>query len=264
MTDKKWRTAISTFDDDGASIGGYQIQDLMENLDFGAAMFVLYQQRVPSKEEAKLLNALMVSVIDHGIVAPSAVSRIVAASGVPLQACVAAGILTIGDVHGGAGQEIARKLQIWVEEAKAAGQSLADKARAIVADSRKAKERIEGYGHPLHPHRDDRVDCLVKMAGELGLRGDNLNLALAIQDAIEEATGRHIPLNIDGIMAAVLCDLGFDWRVARVFIFVPRAAGISAHAVEEVKRERGWRKIANHDEVEYDGPTGRSVGEAAE
>ena len=262
MTDKKWRTAISTFDDEGASIAGYKIQDLMENLDFGACMFVLYQQRVPSPKEARLLNAMMVSVIDHGIVAPSAVSRIIAASGVPIQACAAAGILTIGDVHGGAGEEIARKLGIWVKEAEEVGQSIADKARAIVAESREKKERIDGYGHPLHPKQDDRVICVTKMAKDLDLVGPHLELALAIEDMITEATGRSIPLNVDGMMAAALCDLGFDWRVARVFVFVPRAAGISAHAVEEIVRERGWRKIANSDEVEYDGPSLRKVSEA--
>jgi citrate synthase/citryl-CoA lyase len=264
MTEKTWRTAISTFDDDGASIAGYEIEDLMRNLDFGACMFVLYQQRVPSPEEARLLNALMVSVIDHGIVAPSAVSRIIAASGVPLQACAAAGILTIGDVHGGAGQEIARKLYEWVEEARADGRSLPDKARDIVAKSRESKERIEGYGHPLHPKRDARVDCIVSMAEELGLLGPHLQLALGIQDAIAESTGRSIPLNVDGMMAAALCDLGFDWRLARVFVYVPRAAGISAHAVEEVRRERGWRKIASPDDIDYDGPVGRKVATAGE
>src|SRR5689334_9026845 len=122
-TGKKWRTAVSDFNDEGATIAGYRIQDLMENLDFGASLFVLYQQRIPSAAEAKMLNAVLVSVLDHGIVAPYAVTRIVAASGVPLQACVAAGILTIGDVNGGAGQEIGRKLGEWMKEAKAAGQT---------------------------------------------------------------------------------------------------------------------------------------------
>lgn len=254
MTQKTWRTAISNFDEESIVIGGYRMRDLMRELDFGGMMFVLYQQRLPSPQEAKLLNALMISVVDHGIVAPSAVSRIVAASGVPLQACVAAGILTIGDVHGGAGEQVARRTQEWVREAQAAGIGMAEKAALVVADARERKARIEGYGHPLHPSSDERVDTMVNLARELELVGPHLDLALAIETEIEARSSRRIPLNVDGAMAAVLMDLGFDWRLTRLFVFVPRAAGISAHAVEEIVRERGWRVVAKHDEIDYDGP----------
>ena len=254
MTQKRWRTALSNFKAEPETIAGYRLTDIMQNLDFGGSLFVLYQQRIPSPKESRLLNAVLVSVLDHSIVAPSVMSRVVAASGVPLQACVAAGILTIGDVHGGAGQEVARKLGEWVKEAKAAGISMDEKARAIVAEARKTKTLIEGFGHPLHPVSDLRVDTLGAMARELGLVGPHLELMLGIEAAIEQASRKRIPLNIDGVISGILCDLGFDWRLARAFVFVPRAAGIAAHAVEEVVRERGWRVVATADEIEYDGP----------
>lgn len=254
MPRKAWRTAISNYDEETIQIGGYRVRDLMRNLDFGGMLFVLYQQRVPSPAEARLLNAVLISVIDHGIVAPSVVSRIVAASGVPLQACVAAGILTIGDIHGGAGEQVARRLTEWVAAATESGTALADHARDIVAAARAKKERIEGYGHPLHPKGDERVDTMVALARELGLVGRHLELALVIADEIQKQSGRSIPLNVDGGMAAILMDLGFDWRLVRVFVFVPRAAGIAGHAVEEIVRERGWRVVAKRDDIEYDGP----------
>jgi citrate synthase/citryl-CoA lyase len=61
-------------------------------------------------------------------------------------------------------------------------------------------------------------------------------------------------MNIDGAIAAIVSDLGFDWRIGRVFIAAPRAAGLAAHAVEEATRERGWRKIASPEDIDYDGP----------
>jgi citrate synthase len=254
---KPWRTAIATYDEGSILIGGYRVRDIMRNLDFGGALFVLCQQRIPSAAEAKLANALLVSVIDHGIVAPSAIARIIAASGVPLQACAAAGILSIGDVHGGAGEQVARRLKDQVAAAQTGGVAIADYARQLVSEARARKERIDGYGHPLHPETDERVDTMVAMARELELVGPHLELSLAIEDEIQRQSSRRIPLNIDGAMAAILMDLGFDWRLARLFVFVPRAAGISAHAVEEVVRERGWRVIAKHDDVDYDGPIER-------
>ena len=259
MTQKTWRTAIASHDKESIHIAGYRVSDMMRHLDFGAALFVLYQQRVPSAAEAKLANALLVSVIDHGIVVPSVIARMVAASGVPIQACAAAGILTIGDVHGGAGEQVGRRLAEDVARAKAEGTPAREYARRMVAEARRRKERIEGYGHPLHPVSDERVETIVEMARELGVFGAHLELAVAVADEIHAQSGKRIPLNIDGAMAGALLDLGFDWRLARVFVFVPRAAGISAHAVEEVTRERGWRIAARDEEIDYDGPPPRPL-----
>lgn len=258
MNEKKtWRTAISRFDAAGVEIAGYPHEDLIRELDFASMLFVLWQQRIPRPSEAKVLNAMLVSVIDHSIVATSAVTRIVAASGVPLQASVAAGILTVGDIHGGAGQELSRRLEEWVQQAKKDGTPLREKATQVVRALRETGERLEGYGHPLHPKGDTRVDAVIAVAREQDEAGPHLELALAISQAIEAASGKSLPLNIDGVVAALASDLGFNWRLGRAFIFVPRAAGLAAHAMEEATRERGWRKIATPGDIEYDGPASR-------
>lgn len=256
---KTWRTGLSRFDADGVEIAGYPIEDLMQRLDFASCMFLLFQQKLPTPQQGRLLNAMLVSVIDHSIVATSAVTRIVSASGVPIQACVAAGIMTVGDIHGGAGADLSRRLEGWVQEAEAAGQSIEDKARAVAAELRARGERLDGLGHPLHPKGDVRVDTLVKMARELGLEGPHLVLALGLSRLLGEAAGRPLPLNIDGVIAALASDLGFDWRLGRALIFVPRSAGLAAHAVEEAQRERGWRKVADPDDIDYDGPASRRL-----
>ena len=260
MTQKKpWRTAISRFSAESVEIAGYKHEDLIRQLDFAGSLFVLYQQRLPKPAEAKLLNAMLISVIDHSIVASSAVTRIVAASGVPLQASVAAGILTIGDIHGGAGQELSRRLEDWVSEARRDQVPLREKATQVVQALRQAGERLEGYGHPLHPKGDARVDAVIDVARELELVGPHLQLALDISEAIQAASGKSLPLNIDGVVAALASDLGFNWRLGRAFIFIPRAAGLAAHAVEEATRERGWRKIAAPEDIDYDGPAPRAL-----
>ena len=222
-------------------------------------LFVLFQQRIPSDAEVRVLNAMMVSVIDHSIVASSAVTRIVSASGVPLQASVAAGILTIGDIHGGAGQELSRRLEEWVSQAKRDGVPLREKATQLVRALRETGERVEGYGHPLHPKGDARVDAVIDVAREVDLVGPHLQLALYISEAIQAASGKALPLNIDGVVAALASDLGFNWRLGRAFIFIPRSAGLAAHAMEEATRERGWRKVASADDIEYDGPAPRPL-----
>ena len=260
---KTWRTAISRFNQEGVEIAGYDHGDIMRAVDFAGALFVLYQQRLPTPAEAKLLNAMLIAAMDHSIVASSAVTRIVSASGVPLQAAVAAGMLTIGDIHGGAGQELSRRLEEWVKEAKDEKISLAEKATRVVDATRKAGERLEGFGHPLHPVSDNRVDTLLAMSKELDLVGPHLTIAIHISEAIQTASGKALPLNIDGVIAALASDLGFDWRLGRAFIFMPRAAGLAAHAVEEATRERGWRKIARPEDIDYDGPPPRKMPKKA-
>lgn len=256
---KPWRSALSRFDENTVEIAGYDIAELMRKLDFAGVMFLLFQQKLPTPAQAKLLNAVLVSVIDHSVVASSAVTRIVSASGVPIQASVAAGILTIGDIHGGAGAELSRRLEDWVREARDAGTPIKEKAQAVLAATRAKGERIEGLGHPLHPRGDSRVDTLVAMARELDLCGPHLELALELSALVSARSSRPLPLNIDGVIAAIASDLGFDWRLGRAFIFVPRTAGLAAQAIEEATRERGWRKIADPGEIEYDGPPSRRI-----
>ena len=75
MTQKRWRTALSNFKAEPETIAGYRLTDIMQNLDFAGSLFVLYQQRIPNAKESRLLNAVLVSVLDHSIVAPSVMSR---------------------------------------------------------------------------------------------------------------------------------------------------------------------------------------------
>ena len=68
-------------------------------------MCLLHLGRLPTPGERRLLDAILIGVADHGAGAPSCAAARLAASGnrQSLSAAIAAGILTIGDEHGGAG-----------------------------------------------------------------------------------------------------------------------------------------------------------------
>lgn len=255
----RWRTAITDARSRELRIRGYNLTDLMQHSTFGAVMYLLLRGELPSANHERMMNTLLITVCDHGIAPSEAVTRVVAACGVPMQASVAAGLLTFGDVHGGAGQEFARLIQAWVEDARSQGLGLAEYADRLVAARRKEKKRIDGYGHPLHPEGDPRVAKLRELGAQWQVSGDHVAMADDIERAIFRATGRPIPLNIDGIIAALVSDMGFDWRLARAFVFISRTIGLTAHAYEEMAREPGWRVVATDDEVVYDGPAPRSL-----
>src|SRR5512132_3213444 len=118
---KRWRTAITKASAQEIRVRGYDLVELIEHVDFGSVIHLLFKGELPTPDQARMMNALLVAICDHAIAPSEAVSRVVAACGVPLQVAVAAGMLTIGDVHGGAGQEFARKIQAWVADARARG-----------------------------------------------------------------------------------------------------------------------------------------------
>lgn len=256
----KWRTALSKVRGDDVYVRGYHFLELAEKVDFASAIYLLFKGELPRPGEAKMLNALMVLAIDHGIAPSQAVTRITAASGSPLQAAIAAGILTIGDIHAGAGEASARMFQEALSRGKSQGKSLPQIAEETVKERLRAKKLVDGYGHPMHPGGDPRGPWLLSMADKCGVSGEHVALARAIEDALAKESGRRIGINVGGGSGAVISDMGFDWRLARAFMIIPRGAGLAAHAWEEMVRERGWRIVANEDEVLYDGPPERTLG----
>lgn len=255
----RWKTAITDVQGDEIFYRGYPFLELAGKYDFASIVYLMFKGELPTPAQAKALNALMVAVVDHGIAPSEVVARIQTASGSPIQAAIAAGILTVGDIHGGAGEALARDFRRILEEGKKAGKTIDQMAEDHVAQRRAARQPVEGFGHPLHPAGDPRAPWLMDYADKVGVSGEHMALARAIEKALEKRTGRHIPMNIDGASASLLCDLGIDWRFSRPILIVARTVGLAAHAVEESVRERGWRIIAEPEEVIYDGPPHRPV-----
>lgn len=263
----QWRTAVADpHTGDDVVIRGYSLLDLIDHVDFVSGIYLVLTGELPTEPRRRMLDTMLVSIVDHGISPSSAVTRMISASGVPLQASVAGGLLTFGDIHGGAGEEFARFLAETVAEAEAADGGVdgavdgdwTATADRIVTGHRAAKRRVPGYGHPQHPDGDPRAPRLVGTAIRLGVAGPHVALALALEAAIERVGSRRIPMNIDGALGSIMLDIGLDWRHARAICMISRTCGLAAHAVEETVRERGWRGIP-FDTVDYDGPAPRAL-----
>jgi len=247
---KYWKTAIAEARDDGVKIRGFDlIEDLVGKWDFVDMFYLLIVGRRPTKEQKKVINALFVCCAEHGISPSTTVTRFVQAAGVPIQCAVASGVMMFGDIHGGAGQEFQKQVELLVKERERSGSSFDEIARAYVA----SKTLVAGYGHPQHPSGDPRAPVLFALAESEGVAGDHVNMAKAIEGALSEKVGRDIGANLDAAVGAISADLEIPWEVSRACIVVPRTAGLFAHAYEEMTRERGWRQIPL-EEIEYDGP----------
>jgi len=248
-----WKTAITDTSEGRLVVRGVEITEAMEHLSFGAMVYLLWKGQVPTKGEARLMDAILVSSVDHGTTPPSSLAtRVVMSGGNPLNASVAAGVLAIGDSHGGAIEACARLFQDWLatrDEVPDTGQL----ATIIVQEFQEKQKRIPGYGHRVYK-RDPRTLKLIEIAEREKLRGKGIDLALAIQDELEKRSGgKPLPLNVDGIIAAIMTDLGFHWGLGKGFFILSRTAGLVAHAHEERTREKPMRSFGQTKPV-YDGP----------
>lgn len=251
-----WRTALANADATNIWIRGYEIASLMREVTFADVVFLLHQNRLPTTDERRLLDAILIGVADHGAGAPSCAAARLVASGnrQALSSAVAAGVLAIGDEHGGAGSQCMEMIAAAVSRARRESISLEEVAVRTVDDARASGVRLAGLGHRVHT-RDPRVDVLFDMAREAGLAADGIAFMLALEDAVTPRIKR-LPLNIDGALAAVLHDLGFAPPAGKFIFIIGRVAGLTAEVAEELARERPMRiRIP----VEYDGVPPRSV-----
>src|SRR5438309_2117674 len=208
---------------------------------------------------ARLMDAILVSSIDHGATPPSALAaRTVASTGASLSAAVAAGIMSINRHHGGAIEDCARQLKKIADRAASESISMDEAAARALAAMKEAGDRMPGFGHRYHT-RDPRAARLFELAREAGVDGPYMKAARGVEKSFADAK-KALPINVDGAIGAILADLGMNPAAFNGIFMIARAPGLVAHVIEEQTREKPMRRIdpVNHG---YDGPPPRSLKE---
>ena len=250
-----WRTAIATSDTTNIWVRGREITSLMRDATFTDMIVLLHLGRLATPGERRLLDAILIGVADHGSGAPSCAAARLAASGnrQSVSAAIAAGVLTIGDEHGGAGSNCMELIDEGLELAGREGITVAAAAQTLVERAVRTKLRLPGLGHRVHT-TDPRTKALFDMAQAEGIAGAGVTFMRALEEAACAAI-KPLPMNIDGALAAVLHDIGFPPPAGKFIFIIGRVAGLTAEVAEEYERERPMRiKFA----VEYDGVPPRS------
>jgi citryl-CoA lyase len=256
LSEPFWRTAISSVEPNRIVVRGYNLVDLVGKYSYAELTYLLWRGELPSADHARMMDALLTVCLEHSLSAPSVdATRFVASSGVPLQTAVSAGVAAIGDWHGGAIEEAARILQAGVTRIEDAGMSVEEMAEEILSQHRDQGRRVPGYGHPTHT-RDPRTQRLLEVADETHLHGPHVELAQAVERATEKFFQKHLILNVDGCVAAIISDMGFDWRLGKGFFIVSRTPGLIAHAYEQMYYEKPY-KAPSWREIVYTGPPER-------
>jgi citrate synthase len=253
---ERWRTAITSSDEKSIFIRGYDVASLMTKATFVDTIYLLHQARLPTKDERGLFDAILIGVCDHGPSAPSAAAARIVASGnrQSLEAAIAAGVLAIGEEHGGAASACMQMIGDGLDLARRESISIQDAAIRVVAAAKAKHERLPGLGHRVHTD-DPRTHVLFNLARESSLARSGVAFIQALQDAAREQI-RPLPVNIDGALSAVLYDLGFAPTFGKVIFIIGRVAGITAQVIEEYAREKPMRVRIP---VDYDGQPPREL-----
>ncbi len=256
----RWATAITRIAPNEIDIRGYPVDELMGRLSFAEAIYLILRGELPSPTIGQLFSAVLVSSIDHGVTPPSTLAtRNVATTGASLRASVAAGVIGCGPLHGGDIETCMRFLQQGLA-LRRQGLSYEDAATEIVRTFVQADTAPPGFGHRIHT-RDPRATRLCQMAHELELDGEYVQMLRVVERVLNNRPEREehpLPIHVDGAIAAVCGDLGFEAEIANGLFIIARIPGLVAHAFEEQVRERRMRQIDPRDHV-YDGPARRRL-----
>jgi citrate synthase len=235
--------------------------DLMGRLSFTEYFHLLLTGEEPTPDQTYFLDLLLVAIAEHGMMPTNVAARMTFdADPGSLQGAVAAGILGCGPVFLGTAVSCALLLaeaqsRLLAGEAPAA--VAGDMARAIHATGGKAP----GFGHPVHRPLDPRAERILELADARGVGGPHTLLARAFRDAVAEAWGRPLTMNVSMPIAAVLLDLGFAPATVKAIPLLARTAGLLAHLAEEQQRPVGFLMAGKAEEaISYVGPASAGGG----
>jgi citrate synthase len=237
-----YRTDIASSTADSITVFGRDFpSEILGTLNFGDMAFLELTQRIPDEKESRMFNAMLVTLVEHGLTPSTLVARLTYL-GAPesLQGAVAAGISGLGNVFVGSTEGAAKML--YDAPAAAAGEDLNAVAEQVVAEFERDKRQIPGIGHPFHKPVDPRAPRLIQIATETGFDGRYLKLIQQIARVAGDRKGRDLPANATGILGALCCEMGLEWKICRGLGVMARAVGIVGHLLEE-GREPIARKL---------------------
>ncbi len=252
-------SALSTSDPERIVVRGKDLcADLIGKTDFTSYFWLLVTGAEPSPVQKLFADAVLTAIAEHGLV-PSVVTARMTYAAAPeaFQGAVAAGLLGCGSVVLGSAEECGRFLTECIEAAQRDGVSRREEAISAIVALRAEKKSVPGFGHPLHDKGDPRANLLLKMAEQHGIVGRHIEMLYAVRDALPEALGRKLPINVNGAIPALMLDVGFPLAALKGLSLLARTASLIAHLQEESERPIGFiMSGAAAAAIAYDGPEG--------
>jgi len=255
-----WTTRISRAEAGRIWVRGYPLEEIVEKLSYVEATWLLLRGELPTKQQAAIWELTLKIAMDQQFISSAACAARFVASAHPESPIpgVAAGILAHGSVTGSprpAAEMIYEAHDLLQRE----GLTQEDTAARTVEKYLSEQGMIPGLGHPIHKETEPRAELLRRKVKELDGWGEKARLFEAIHDALRERTGKDLPINLAGMIAAVYCELGFDPIEIEALAAVGYGYAIVAHVVEEIREGVPLRIIPDALGSKYIGPPERHI-----
>jgi len=235
-------TSICTSDATSITVRGLDLcEDVIGKWDFTSYFWLLVTGEVPTPQQRLFANATLCALAEHGLVPSVVAARMTLAAGPEAwQGAVAAGLLGCGSVVLGSAEVAGRFYAGLIQQAATERLSDVEVAAAGIKALRAEKKPVPGFGHPQHSGGDPRALKLIALAQEQGVAGRHIAMLHAIRDALPDAIGRPLPINVNGAIPAVLLDVGFPLAALKGIALLARTASLIGHLQEESERPIGF------------------------
>lgn len=243
VQDLTFSTTVSGHAEHGMELRGVPLDELIAKADFVSTLYLSLTGKQPTEGQKKLLNAILVASLDHGINPASGfVPRVVTASGNDVLTAMASTLLALGPYHGGA---LTPAMEVFARIDAEGKTDVEAAALALIKEYRQQKKRVPGFGHPHYTDQDPRAQQLFAMAREAQLPERFMDIALTVETLLEQELARKLVLNIDGAIAALFATFDFEPRVGNALFGLARVAGSIAHIAEEQASGNWVRRLAD-------------------
>ncbi|MCA8094879.1 citryl-CoA lyase [Burkholderia anthina] len=227
--------------------------ELIGKIDFIDMIMLVVLGRTCEGNERAMLNAILVTVTDHGLT-PSAVAARLTYLGAPeaQQAAIAAGLLGAGSVFLGAMENATLLLREIALDAgdEATDTVLREAARRAYLVRRAARQSVYGLGHNIHVNGDPRIAALRAVSQRSGYYGTHWRALEQLHEASAMHGRRALPINAAGAVGAMVADMGLPVAMARGLTLIGRCAGLVGHVLEEAEHPVGaalWDLVLRQD-----------------
>lgn len=254
-----WRTAVSYVGPHELLIRGYPIEDVVAKLTYTETLYLTVRGELPTDDQTRVFDAVLSSIPAHQFVSSHQLAAAVTASASPASPVpgIAAGILCIGSntISPEDGGELVQEGLRLVD----AGATEAQAATQLVQSRLDSGRQVPGLGHPNHKDFDPRAEALADIARAHGVFGRGCEFYEDVRDALATLRGRRLPINIDGMIAGVLSDLGFTPPQMVGVAAVAIMPGLIASVDEEIADGVPLRVVPDALGSKYVGPARRSI-----
>jgi citrate synthase len=214
------------------------VEEIIGKRSFTEMLYFLSVGRNPTVAQVAILDACLVTLMEHGWTPSSVITRLVLES-VPgeMQVALAAGLLALGPVYAGTAEDCAKLLCEITDTSGGSDDRPArtanDLASAIVTRYRNAGHAIPGFGHPLHKPNDPRALRLLQLADDMRITGQYVAALRTLSSAVDATYKKHITINATGAIAALLLEIQIPPDLMRGMAVVSRSGGLIGHVKEE-------------------------------